>query len=131
MKLKITIGENDRVAIVLPIEHAGFAAKLLSNATIYNQTGYHGNSPWEVSDKQIRIEYTDDETLIPATKRELEAIAAADKKQTEWYAQYNKANQLQKQVDELSASLKTLQESVVCTVVQPEQEDTAETGDQE
>lgn len=131
MKLKITIGENDRVAIVLPIEHAGLAAQLLSNATVYHQTGYYGNSPWEVSEKQVRIEYTDEETLAPATKRELEAIDAVSKKNTEWAAQYSKANQLQKQVDELTASLKTLQGSVVCTVVHPEHEDTAETGDQE
>lgn len=130
MKLKITIGDHDRTAIVLPIEHAGLAAQLLSNATIFTQTGYYGDSPWEVAKQQIRIEYTDEETLAPATKRELDAIKRAEERNTEWSKQYSKASALEKEVATLRASLETLQASVVCTV-QPEPTSEPETTDAE
>jgi hypothetical protein len=122
MKLKITIGEHDRTAIVLPIEHAGLAAELLSNATIFTQTGYYGDGPWEISKQQIRIEYTAEETLAPATKRELDAIKRADDKNSEWAKEYTKARDLEKQVGELKTALETLQAAVVCKVVEAEPE---------
>jgi hypothetical protein len=120
MKLKITIGDHDRTAIVLPIEHAGLAAQLLSNATIFTQAGYYGDGPWEVAKQQIRIEYTDEETLAPATKRELDAIKRAEDKNSDWAKEYSRARDLEKQVGELKAALETLQSAVVCKVVEPE-----------
>lgn len=130
MKLKITIGENERTAIVLPIEHAGIAAKLLANATIYVQDGYYGYGPWKVAEQQIRIEYTDEKTLAPATKRELDALKETERKSADWLKEYQRGNDLQKQVDQLRASLETLQAAVVCTVA-PEAGDKPDTETEE
>ena len=47
MKIKITIGGNDRTAIILPADSAGLAAELMSRAAIFERDGYYSTSGWK------------------------------------------------------------------------------------
>lgn len=118
--IKITLSDNDRTAIVLPVEHAGLAASLLAEATVFERDGYYASSGWKPAEKGIQIAYGDGEEFAPTNPKVAEAEEALAKKNSEWYEQYKKRETAERELAETRAALSALQATVTCTVNEPE-----------
>lgn len=116
MKIKITIGGNDRTAIILPSESAGLAAELMARATIFERDGYHSTSGWKRTEEGVRIEYTEGSELEPTHPLVEKAQKEASEKNSQWYAEYTKNQKLTKELDDLKAQLAGIQSVTSCTV---------------
>lgn len=116
MKIKITIGGNDRTAIILPIESAGLAAEIMALATIYERDGYYSTSGWNRTKNGVCIEYTEETELEPAHPLVIEAQKDAEKQRSEWYSEYQKRQDLEKQLAEVQAKLEGIQSVTSCTM---------------
>lgn len=120
MKIKITIGGNDRTAIILPADSAGLAAELMSRAAIFERDGYYSTSGWKRAEEGVRIEYTEGSELEPTHPLVEQAQKEASEKSSMWAREYTKNQELQKQVEALQAQLAGIQSVTSCTVAQPE-----------
>lgn len=118
--IKITLSDNDRTAIVLPVQHAGLAASLLAEATVYERDGYYASSGWKPAEKGIQIAYGGGEEFAPTHPKVAEAEEALAKKNSEWYEQYKKRETAERELSETRAALSALQATVTCTVNEPE-----------
>lgn len=119
MKIKISIGDNNNV-IVLDAEHAGIAAQLLTHAKVYKKKGWHSEDGYERSEDELRISYTDDKTIEPLDPKILEANERARESNSQRWKAESKANDLQKQIDDLNARLAGIQSVTTCTVADAE-----------
>lgn len=119
MKIKITIGGNDRTAIILPADCAGLAAELMARAIIFERDGYHSTSGWKRAEEGVRFEYTEGGELEPTHPLVEKAQKDADQKQGMWLREYTKNQELQKQLDALQAQLAGIQSVTSCTVSEP------------
>lgn len=120
--IKITISDNDRTALVLPVEHAGLAASLLASARVYEREGYYSTSGWKPAEKGIQIAYGDGDEFAPTHPKVAEAEKALEQKSSDWYKEYNARNKAEKELAETKAALAALQAAVTCTVTAPEAE---------
>ncbi|OWQ73816.1 hypothetical protein [Stenotrophomonas maltophilia] len=126
MKIKITVGGNDRIAIILPSDCAGLAAELMARATIFERDGHYSTSGWKRAEEGVRIEYTEGGELEPTHPLVEKAQKEASEKSSQWYAEYTKNQKLTKELDELKAQLAGIQSVTSCTVTPVESE--ASTG---
>lgn len=116
MKIKITVGGNDRIAIILPSDCAGLAAELMARATIFERDGHYSTSGWKRAEEGVRIEYTEGGELEPTHPLVEKAQKEASEKSSQWYAEYTKNQKLTKELDELKAQLAGIQSVTSCTV---------------
>lgn len=116
MKIKITVGGNDRIAIIMPSDSAGLAAELMARATIFERDGYHSTSGWKRTEEGVRIEYTEGSELEPTHPLVEKAQKEASEKNSQWYAEYTKNQKLTKELDDLKAQLAGIQSVTSCTV---------------
>lgn len=126
MKIKITVGGNDRIAIILPSDCAGLAAELMARATIFERDGHYSTSGWKRAEEGVRIEYTEGGELEPTHPLVEKAQKEASENSSQWYAEYTKNQKLTKELDELKAQLAGIQSVTSCTVTPVESE--ASTG---
>ncbi|MEN5285792.1 hypothetical protein ABE494_07550 [Stenotrophomonas lactitubi] len=122
MKIKITVGGNDRTAIILPSECAALAAELMARATIFERDGHYSTSGWKRAEEGVRIEYTEGGELEPTHPLVEKAQKEASEKNSQWYAEYTKNQKLAKELDELKAQLAGIQSVTSCTVTPAEPE---------
>jgi len=122
MKIKITVGGNDRIAIILPSDSAGLAAELMARATIFERDGHYSTSGWKRAEEGVRIEYTEGGELEPTHPLVEKAQKEASEKSRQWYAEYTKNQKLAKELDELKAQLAGIQSVTSCTVTPAEPE---------
>lgn len=116
MKIKITVGGNDRIAIILPSENAGLAAELMARATIFERDGHYSTSGWKRAEEGVRIEYTEGSELEPTHPLVEKAQKEASERNSQWYAEYTKNQKLTKELDDLKAQLAGIQSVTSCTV---------------
>lgn len=116
MKIKITVGGNDRTAIILPSESAGLAAELMARATIFERDGHYSTSGWQRAEEGVRIEYTEGSELEPTHPLVEKAQKEASERNSQWYAEYTKNQKLTKELDDLKAQLAGIQSVTSCTV---------------
>lgn len=116
MKIKITVGGNDRIAIILPSENAGLVAELMARATIFERDGYYSTSGWKRAEEGVRIEYTEGGELEPTHPLVEQAQKDAAEKNSMWAKEYTKNQALTKELDELKAQLAGIQSVTSCTV---------------
>lgn|GEM_PF-2513265 len=117
--IKITIGDNDRTALVLPVEHAGIAASLLASAKVFERDGYYSTSGWKPAEKGIQIAYGSGDEFEPTHPKVAAAEEALQKKNSDWYDEYRKREAAEKELRETKAALAALQATTVCTRVEP------------
>lgn len=122
MKIKITVGGNDRIAIILPSDCAGLAAELMARATIFERDGHYSTSGWKRAEEGVRIEYTEGGELEPTHPLVEKAQKEASEKSSQWYAEYTKNQKLTKELDDLKAQLAGIQSVTSCTVTPAEPE---------
>lgn len=113
--IKIVMGD-DRKFLVLPAALAAVAGQLMSSASVYEYDGYSSNSGIKPSESALRIEFIDEDDLVPANAKTLAAIKEADEQRSNWYKAYTKANELEKQLAESNAALTALRQATVCTI---------------
>ncbi len=116
MKIKITVGGNDRIAIILPSDSAGLAAELMARATIFERDGHYSTSGWKRAEEGVRIEYTEGSELEPTHPLVEKAQKEASERNSQWYAEYTKNQKLTKELDDLKAQLAGIQSVTSCTV---------------
>ena len=124
--IKIVMGD-DRKFLVLPAALAAVAGQLMSSASVYEYDGYSSNSGIKPSESALRIEFIDEDDLVPANAKTLAAIKDAEEQRASRYKEYQKSNALEKQLAESNAALAALREATVCTV-KPTSEPTPESG---
>lgn len=124
--IKIVMGD-DRKFLVLPAALAAVAGQLMSSASVYEYDGYSSNSGIKPSESALRIEFIDEDDLVPANAKTLAAIKEAEDQRASWYKEYQKANKLEKELAESKAALAALQQATVCTV-KPEPEPATDSG---
>lgn len=107
-KIRLTVNDNESVAILLPAEDAGVLAALLARATVYERDGYYSHSGWKAAEKGVRFDFTSGAEFSPLDPKVKEAHEAAEKKQSDWYSEYVKRQELEKERDELRAALEAV-----------------------
>ena len=115
MKIKITIGGNDRLALVLSAEHAALAAGLLANATVYEREGYYSTSGWKTAEVGVQINYTDGADLEPTHPKAAEAQKQYSEANSARWEEHRKREAAEKELAETKAALAALQAVTVCT----------------
>lgn len=118
--IKLIIPGSERTVIVMPASCAALCAELMSKGVLYEKEGWSDPSQWKRADKGILIEFVDDGEFAPPDARVTEANKRAEQKQSEWAAEYTKANALKKERDELKAQLEALMKVTVCNQVAPD-----------
>ena len=113
--IKIVMGD-DRKFLVLPAALAAVAGQLMSSASVYEYDGYSSNSGIKPSESALRIEFIDEDDLVPANAKTLAAIKDAEEQRASWHKEYQKANKLEKELAESKAALAALQQATVCTI---------------
>ena len=124
--IKIVMGD-DRKFLVLPAALAAVAGQLMSSASVYEYDGYSSNSGIKPSESALRIEFIDEDDLVPANAETLAAIKDAEDQRASWYKEYQKANKLEKELAESKSALAALQQATVCTA-KPEPEPATDSG---
>lgn len=109
MQIKITLGDNDRLAIVLPAAHAGPFAELLSRATIYERDGYYSHSGWKAAEKGVQIAFVDGAEFAPVDAKVAEANKQYEEANSERWKEHNKRKEIEKERDQLRAALDAVQ----------------------
>lgn len=118
--IKITLSDNDRTALVLPVEHAGLTASLLASARVYERDGYYSTSGWKPAENGINIAYVEGDEFAPSHPKVVAAEKALEKKNSDYCEEYNARKKAENELAETKAALAALQESVTCTVTATE-----------
>jgi hypothetical protein len=118
MKIVIDFGGGwSSRSLVLDGEHAGVAALLLANGRLYESDGDTPDGKHYKLDRKadLSITYATEAQFdeLPETVRE--ARKQAEEANSARWKEHSRANDLQKQLELVTAQLQTLQERVTCT----------------
>lgn len=110
MKIRLTVNDNESVAVVLPPEVAATLAGVLAQADVYERDGYYSHSGWKTAEKGIRLDFTNGDEFKPLDPRVKEANENAERQQSKWYDEYRKREEAEKERDKLKAALEAVQQ---------------------
>jgi len=120
MKIQITLADNDRIALLLPIECAPIAAQLMASAEIMERDGYYATSGWKRAEKGVQITYVQDGEIGPTDPKVEDAEKRASESNSRWYAEQNKRVAAEKDAAELRAQLEGIRSVTQCQVADSE-----------
>lgn len=117
--IKITIGDNDRTALVLSVEHAGVAASLLASAKVFERDGYYSTSGWKEAEKGINLSYGSFDEFAPSHPKVVAAEKALEQKNSDWYKEYMARQAAEKKLAEVETALQVLKDATTCVRSEP------------
>lgn len=119
MQIKLTLGDSDRIALVLPAALAGQFTELLSRAQVFERDGYYSTSAWKVPDQTIRIEFTTGAEFVELDAKTKEANKQAEEANSARWEEQRKRQAAEKERDTLKAQLEVLQSVGGCRMPAP------------
>lgn len=114
MQIKVTLGDNDRLAIVLPADYAGQFAELLSRATIFEREGYYAHSGWKEAEKGVQLQFVDGTEFAPVDTKLAAAQKQYEDSNSERWAEHSKRQAAEKERDQLRAALDAVKAAGSC-----------------
>lgn len=119
MKIKVSLTDESRIALVFPIDCAALVAELLARGVVYERDGYYSTSGWKQPESGLSITYVQGDEFAPTHPKVIEAEQKAAKSNSDWYAEHTKRQAAEKEAATLRAQLETIQAMTVCTVTPP------------
>ena len=119
MKIQITLADNDRTVLLLPIDCAGLAAELMARAQVMERDGYYSTSGWKPAEKGVQLTYVQDNEIGPTDPKVEEAEKRASESNSRWYAEQQKRAAVEKEAAELRAQLEGIRSVTTCAVAEP------------
>jgi hypothetical protein len=120
MNIIITIGDNDRTALVLPANSATALLECLATAKVFKRDGYYASSGWKPSAKGVAITYSDGAEFQPTDPRVAKAEKETEEQRSNWYKEHTRREALEKELAESKAALEAIKAVTVCKTVEPE-----------
>lgn len=114
MKLKLKIGDDTRNVLVFDAQHATLLGQVMTAATLYTVEGYGASETIKPATSGLAIEWVDEKTLATPSDDVIKAREEAAKQRSEWFAEYQKRQKLEKELAEKTAAFEALRGSVTC-----------------
>jgi hypothetical protein len=113
-RIKVTLGDNDRIALVLPADEAGAFVALLSRGAVFERDGYYAHSGWKIPEKTIDIQFTDGAEFVELDPKVKAAQKEYEEANNARWEEHRKREAVEKELAEAKAAIAALQQLSGC-----------------
>lgn len=101
----VELDTDGRRIAVLPADAAFSLAQALQDSKVYEKDGYGVGAGWKPDEKGLVVRFGREEDLGPTDPRVLAANNEAERHRQQWYEEYKKRQEIEKEVIELRSAL--------------------------
>lgn len=115
----VELDTDGRRIAVLPADAAFSLAQALQDSKVYEKDGYGVGAGWKPDEKGLAVRFGREEDLGPTDPRVLAANGEAERQRQQWYDEYKKRQEIEKEVIELRSALEAFK-AATASAAEPE-----------